>query len=296
MEVDEIQNDRQFPLTLQQIALGIADTLATRGIPDSNLETEVLLRHILKYDRARFYASLGETISAENIECALSLAERRIGHEPLAYITQHREFYGLDFCVAPAVLIPRQETELLVDEALKLAAESKHGNISIADIGTGSGAIAVSVAVHLPHAKVYATDCSTEALEIADINRRKHGVADRIMLLQGDLLAPLPLPVDLIVSNPPYIASDLLPGLPSEVQREPQLALDGGKEGLEVISRLLKQALPNLNAGGSILIEISPEQLDAVSDLARAYFPDAVFGHQSDLSGLPRCVTISTKK
>lgn len=270
--------------------------MATHGIPDSNLEAEVLLRHILKYDRARFYASLGESVSAENIEHALSLAERRICHEPLAYITGQREFYGLDFCVTPAVLIPRQETELLVDEALKLAVESKHGNISIADSGTGSGAIAVSVAVNLPHAKVYATDCSTEALEIADINRRKHGVADRIMLLQGDLLAPLPLPVDLIVSNPPYIASDLLPGLPSEVQREPQLALDGGKEGLEVISRLMKQALPNLNAGGSILIEISPEQLDAVSDLARAHFPDAVFGHQSDLAGLPRCVTISTKK
>ena len=269
--------------------------MATHGIPDSNLEAEVLLRHILKYNRAKFYASFREQLSSEKLEIVKSLVNRRTQGEPLAYITQHKEFYGLDFCVAPAVLIPRQETELLVDEALKFAAKEGEGNISVADIGTGSGAIAVSVAVNLLCAQVYATDCSKEALETADLNRRKHGVADRITLLQGDLLAPLPLPVDLIVSNPPYIASDLLPGLPSEVQREPQLALDGGKEGLEVISRLLRQAPPKLNAGGSILIEISPEQLDAVSELAKAQFPVADISHANDLLGLPRCVIVSTE-
>lgn len=269
--------------------------MATHGIPDSNLEAEVLLRHILKYDRANFYASLREQLSGEKLEIVKSLVNRRTRGEPLAYITQHKEFYGLDFYVASAVLIPRQETELIVDEALKFAIESRHGNISVADIGTGSGAIAVSVAVNLPRAKVYATDCSTEALEIADLNRRKHGVADRITLLQGDLLTSLPLPVDLIVSNPPYIASDLLPGLPSEVQREPQIALDGGKEGLEVISRLLKQAPPKLNAGGSILIEISPEQTTAVSEMAKARFSVADISYANDLLDLPRCVIVSTK-
>lgn len=281
---------------LRQVASQIAATLAAHGIPDSNLEAEVLLRHALQYDRAHFYASLREQLTSEKLEIVKGLASRRTQGEPLAYITQHKEFYGLDFCVTPAVLIPRQETELLVDEALKFAVERGDENISVADIGTGSGAIAVSVAVNLPQAKVYATDCSKEALRIADLNRRKHGVTDRITLLEGDLLEPLPLPVDLIVSNPPYISSDLLPGLAPEVRHEPPLALDGGKEGLEVINRLLEQAPSKLNAGGSILVEISPEQLNAVRDLARAYFPDSVFECHSDLSGLPRCVAVSTKK
>lgn len=292
---DEIQNDPPIPLTLRQVALRISETLEGHSISDSTLEAEVLLRHILRYDRARFYACLGETVSVQNIECALSLAERRISHEPLAYITGQREFYGLDFCVTPAVLIPRQETELLVDEALRFAVEDSEANISVADIGTGSGAIAVSVAVNLPSAQVYATDCSTEALEIANLNRCKHGVADRITLLKGDLLAPLSLPVDLIVSNPPYISSDLLPQLAPEVRSEPPLALDGGNEGLEVINRLLEQAPAKLNAGGSILIEISPEQTAATTEMARAQFPNADIAYAADLLGLPRCVIVSTK-
>ena len=281
---------------LRQVAPQIAATLATHGIPDSNLEAEVLLRHILKYDRARFYASLREQLSSEQLELVKHLVNRRTQGEPLAYITQHKEFYGLDFCVTPAVLIPRQETELLVDEALKFAVESGDGNISVADVGTGSGAIAVSVAANLPRAKVYATDCSTEALEIADINRRKHGVADRITLLQGDLLEPLPQPVDLILSNPPYISSNLLPELAPEVRREPLLALDGGEQGLEVINRLLKRASVKLNPGGSILVEISPEQLDAAREMAQTCFPNATVGHRNDLLGLARCLTITTKQ
>ena len=291
---DEIPNDRPILSTVRQFALNIARTLATHGIQDSDLEAEVLLRHVLKYDRARFYASLGDIVSSESVECALSLAERRVSREPLAYITGHREFCGLDFTVSPAVLIPRQETELLVDQALKFAGESDNSNVSVADIGTGSGAIAVSVAVRLPNAKVYATDCSKEALEIAGLNRRRHGVTDRITLLEGDLLEPLPLSVDLIVSNPPYIRSDLLPELAPEVHREPQVALDGGKEGLEVINRLLKQATVKLKPGGRILIEISPEQASAAINMAKSRFPTADISYANDLLGLPRCLIVST--
>ncbi len=292
---DEIPFDRPIPSTLRQVALRITATLARHGVPDSKLEAEVLLRHVLKYDRACYYASLGDTVISEHIECALALAERRINREPLAYITGQREFYGLDFRVTPAVLIPRQETELLVDEAIRFAVESHDGNISVADIGTGSGAIAVSVAVYLPLSKVYATDCSKQALEIADLNRRNHGVADRVMLLEGDLLQPLPLPVDLIVSNPPYIASHLLSGLPPEVRSEPLLALDGGKEGLDVISCLLEQAPAKLKSGGSILIEISPEQTPAVREMAGVTFPTANISFANDLLGHPRCAIFSTK-
>ena len=281
---------------LRQVASRIAASLAGHGIPDSRLEAEVLLRHALQYDRAHFYASLNEPIDAERIELALNLTERRINREPLAYITGHREFYGLDFTVSPAVLIPRQETELLVDEALKFAGESDDGSISVADIGTGSGAIAIAIAANLPSAHVYATDRSTDALQIADLNCRKHGVSDRITLLEGDLLAPLPETVDLIVSNPPYIPSDLLPELAPEVRREPRLALDGGKEGLEVIRRLLEQAPSKLKAGGRLIVEISPEQLNEVREMAQTRFPDAGISYTDDLLGLARCVTISTKQ
>ena len=284
------------PSDLRQVASHIAATLAKHGISDSNLEAEVLLRNVLGFDRARFYASLDKTVTAENIECVHALTERRISHEPLAYIIGRREFYGLDFCVTPAVLIPRQETELLIDEALKFDVESHDGNISIADIGTGSGAIAVSVAVHLPLAKVYATDCSTDALKVADLNLHNHRVTDRITLMEGDLFAPLTQPVDLIISNPPYIASDSLPELDPEVRREPRLALDGGKNGLEVISRLIDQAPDKLNAGGRMIVEISPEQLDAIHAIAQAKFPNSDISYANDLLGLPRCVTISTQQ
>ena len=273
----------------------MAADLERNGIPQSRLEAEVLLRHVLKYDRARYYASLDEPINAECVELARNFTERRINREPLAYITGHREFYGLDFIVSPVVLIPRQETELLVDFALEFVRE-RQDEVSVADIGTGSGAIAIAIASNLSNAKVYAADCSADALSIADLNCRRHDLSDRITFLEGDLLAPLPEPVDLIVANPPYIASHLLPGLAPEVRREPRLALDGGKEGLEVINSLLEQTPGKLNAGGRLIMEISPEQIDRAIRMAQANFPHAGVTYRNDFLGLPRCVTISTKQ
>ena len=283
-------------MNIRQAAAQAAADLNKRDIPDSSLEAEVLVRHALRYDRAQFYAALSETLGTEPLEHIHALLRRRIAGEPLAYITGHREFYGLDFAVSPAVLIPRQETELLVDVALEFAHDYTGSSISIADIGTGSGAIAVAIAHNLPQAHVHATDRSAAALQVAERNCRKHGVSDRVSLLQGDLLDPLPRGVDLIISNPPYIASRLLPELPREVRREPQLALDGGEQGLDVIGRLIEQAPAKLNAGGRLIIEISPEQLEAVRETAQAYFPDAVVEHRNDLLGLARCVTIATKQ
>ena len=283
-----------MPETVKQVAARLAETLESHGIPDSALEAEVLLRHALGYDRAGFYASLGDIVIPEDRECALSFAERRINREPLAYITGHREFYGLDFIVSPAALIPRQETELLVDAALEFARKRSDVGISIADVGTGSGAIAVALAVNLPVAQVYATDCSTSALAVANRNRRKHGVPHRVCLLKGDLLLPLSCPVDLILSNPPYIVTNLIPGLAPEVQMEPRVALNGGEDGLEVIRRLFEQAPSKLKSGGSLMLEISPEQLVAVCSLAKARFPAADISYASDLLGLPRCVIVST--
>ena len=279
---------------IRQVASEVEAILERNGISDSRLEAEVLLRHALQYERAQFYASLNEHISAEHIQHIQDLVERRIGREPLAYITGQREFYGLDFFVSPNVLIPRQETELLVDAALAFAREHPVGVIAIADIGTGSGAIAIAIGVNLPDSSVFATDCSADALKVANCNRRRHDIANRVSLHRGDLLAPIVQRVDLIVSNPPYIANHLLPGLPSEVLREPQLALDGGDEGLEVIRRLLEQAPPKLKAGGQLILEISPEQLEQVCATAQEQFPDSEVSHINDLLGLARCVTIST--
>ena len=281
---------------IRRVVSRMAATLERNGIPDSRLEAEVLLRHVLRYNRARFYASLNESISAECIARVQTLAERRITGEPLAYITRHKEFYGLDFLVSPAVLIPRQETELLVDAALEFARNRAVDGITVADIGTGSGAIAIAIAANLPDAKVYAVDYSADALTVADCNRRRHSVVDRVSLLQGDLITPLPHSADLIVSNPPYVASELLPALRPEVQSEPKLALDGGEQGLEVISRLLEQAPSKLNAGGRLIMEISPEQVDTVLRMAQANFQHADVTYRNDLLGLPRCVIISTKQ
>ena len=279
---------------IRQVASEVEATLERNGISDSRLEAEVLLRHALKYDRAQFYASLNEHISAGQIQHIQDLVDRRIDREPLAYITEQREFYGLDFFVSPNVLIPRQETELLVDAALAFAREHSNDGIAIADIGTGSGAIAIAIGVNLPDSSVFATDCSADALEVANCNRQRHGVADRVSLHRGDLLAPIVQRIDLIVSNPPYIANHLLPGLPPEVLREPQLALDGGNHGLEVIRRLLEQAPPKLNEGGRLILEISPEQLEQVCAMAQEQFPGSDIKYISDLLGLARCVTIST--
>ena len=279
---------------IRQVASLITKTLDLHGVPDSQLEAEVLIRHALQYDRARFYASLSENLGSAQQKRVDALVRRRVSGEPLAYITGQREFYGLNFTVSPAVLVPRQETELLVDAALKFARQRSDDCISVADVGTGSGAIAVALTANLPSAQVYATDCSTSTLAVANRNRHKHGVADRLCLLQGDLLIPLSQPVDLILSNPPYIATSLMSGLPPEVQKEPRVALDGGKGGIEVILRLFEQAPPKLKAGGCLMVEISPEQLDAVYEMAKARFPTAEVSYANDLLGLPRCVIVST--
>ncbi len=281
-------------MRLRQASAQVTADLQRHGTPDSQLEAEVIIRHALHYDRARFYASFAERLNSKDLLRIQGFVSRRIAGEPLPYITGHREFYGLDFIVNPAVLIPRQETELLVDAALDFARNHQQEDIAIADIGTGSGAIAVAIASNLPAAQAHAIDCSADALSVTDRNRRKHGVADRVSLLQGDLLAPLKHSVDLIVSNPPYINSKLLPDLPEEVRREPRLALDGGEQGLDVIRRLITQASSKLTAGGRLIIEISPEQLDSVCQMARERFPRGAVTNCKDLLGSARCVVVDT--
>ena len=278
-------------MTLRAAWMQTRSRLERAGIHDAALESEVLLRHALGIDRAAFFASLEEQPGGGAFRLADSLVERRERGEPLAYILGHREFYGLDILVTPAVLIPRQETELLVDCILEVAAGRP--GIAIADVGTGSGAIAVAAAVNLPHSRVYATDSWDAALRVAKDNCRVHGVNDRVALHHGDLLEALDAPVDVIASNPPYVTTGELAGLAREIAHEPIQALDGGPDGLDVVRRLFEQAPAALRPGGAMIVEIDPRRLQAVTSIAAATFPNARVSHRRDLSSQPRAVIVT---
>ena len=279
-------------MTLRAAWMQARSRLERAGIDDAALEAEVILRHALCIDRAAFFASLEEQPDAGALRLAGSLAGRREGGEPLAYILGRREFYGLDILVTPAVLIPRQETELLVDTILEFGAGRP--GITLADVGTGSGAIAIAAAVNMPGSRVYATDASDAALQVASDNCRRHRVEDRVELKHGDLLESLDRPVDIIASNPPYVMTGELGSLGREIGREPVEALDGGLDGLDVIRRLFEQAPAALNPGGAMLVEIDPRQLQPVMSLAAAAFPGGQVSHRRDLADSPRVVVVTT--
>jgi release factor glutamine methyltransferase len=251
------------------------------------------LAHLLKLDRVGVYINLKQELSNEQTTAFSQLIHRRLNHEPTAYITGHKEFFGIDFQVSPSTLIPRPETELLVEKAIGLANATFPQSCLIADIGTGCGAIAIAIAFHLPQAKIYATDISASALEIARGNCRQHGMSDRVTLLHGDLLCPLPEPVHLIVANLPYISESELPILPPEISMfEPQIAFSGGTDGLEQIEKLLSQCGEKLLPKGAVMLEIGYEQGQTVSQLAKKYIPNARVNVLTDLAGLDRAAMI----
>jgi release factor glutamine methyltransferase len=273
----------------RQALAGAQDFLAENDIEDASLEGEVLLRHVLGISRSQLYTGLDVELSPAQAEALDEMLERRKCGEPSAYITGHREFYGLDFYVDSSVLIPRPETELLVEKAIELA--RNHPIATIADIGTGCGAIAISLAVNLPGVSFYATDLSPAALEVARTNCRRHGVMGRVVLLQGNLLEPLAKPVDMIIANLPYVRRADLPRTgPSSY--EPMLALSGGEKGLEVIKPLCHQACDKLKKGGSLLLEIGERQTECVMAIVRGLFPVGIINVHRDLAGLERVVVL----
>ncbi len=274
-------------MTLKTALSRARDTLAGNNIEDAPLEGELLLRHALNISRTQLYLDLDHELSPKQEETFWRLVERRLNGEPTAYTTGHREFYGLDFYVDRRVLIPRPESELLVEVALGLA--QNHHLPTIADIGTGCGAIAVSLALELPQARIYATDISAAALEVALVNCQKHGVADRVHLLQGDMLDPLLEPVDLIIANLPYVKESEI----TSMRFEPRLALDGGPEGTERIRQLCRQADSKLSAGGFLLLEIGQGQREAVTTFLHTLFPDGKIEVLPDLSGIERVISLS---
>ena len=279
-------------MNLREIFNSTGETLMRTGSPDAQLEAEVLIRHVLRIDRATFFRDLEQPVTDCDRERLDDLVNRRLNREPLNYITGLREFYGLDFEVSDSVLIPRQETELLVDTVISLARSRPKCEMKICDIGTGSGAIAVSVAVNLPSAEVMAIDISQRALDIADANRRMHGVYNRVSLRRGNLLEPVDWKPEIIVSNPPYIRRSDLSLLQPEILYEPSVALDGGPDGLEVIRGLLRQSSDKVSSTGAILFEIDSSQKDSARMLSREYFPNSEISILDDLSGNSRAILI----
>ena len=277
-------------MTVKQALSRARERLAANNIEDPALESELLLRHALKMSRLQLYSALDGEITPEDETAFWHLIERRLRHEPTAYITGHREFYGLDFHVDPNVLIPRPESELLVEKALELARE--HNLSTIAEVGTGGGAIAVSLALNLPRAKIYATDISASALKVALFNCQQHGVASRICLLAGDMLDPLPEPADLIVANLPYVRQSEL-SRPGTLNFEPSLALNGGPDGLSKIRQLGTQIRGKLCPGGYLLLEIGRGQSSPVTAFLYRRFPSAEIAVIPDLSGIDRVVSLT---
>lgn len=245
--------------------------LAAAGIPsdDAALDVEVLARHALGWDRTALVTRDHEPLPSGFDERFAALLARRAAREPVAQIVGHREFWGLDFEVTRAVLVPRPETELIVEQALE-AARGRGSWRRIVDVGTGSGCLAVVLAVEFPAVRVTATDVSGAALSVARRNAVRHGVGDRIDFLRTDLLEGVGAAADLIVSNPPYVPDGDAAALPREVRDyEPPGALFGGPDGLQVIRRLFASAADHLAADGLLIVEFGFGQEDGVRDLAR---------------------------
>jgi release factor glutamine methyltransferase len=258
---------------------------------EAALDAEVLARHVLDWDRATLVARWRESPPASFDEHFQPLIARRASREPVAYITGHREFWALDFDVTPDVLIPRPETELIVEEAVKHAREVRPPR-HIVDVGTGSGCIAIALAREFPSARVTATDISIAALEVARRNAERHGVAQRITLVNADLLDEVP-PADLIVSNPPYIPAGDAASLPPEVgQHEPAAALFGGAgDGLEIVRRLLASAGAHLADEGRLMIEFGFGQEAPLREAALASGWQVV-RLCNDLQAIPRVAVL----
>lgn len=266
------------------------ERLKDAGVDTPLLDAQVMMARALGRSRLDVIAHPEYVLDDAQRSEFLSMLERRAARCPLAYIVGTREFFGLEIGVGPGVLVPRPETELLVEECLRrVGGESP----VIADVGTGSGAIAVALATGLPAARVYATEISPPALEVARANVEKHSLAERVSVLEGDMLAPLAglgIRFDAIVSNPPYIPSDEIPRLQPEVAvYEPVEALDGGRDGLDAYRRLFPEAVELLREGGFVAVEVGAGQAGGVRRIAESVGCARVETAR-DLAGIERVI------
>jgi release factor glutamine methyltransferase len=270
-----------------------ASELRAAGVPDARLDAELLLRHALGCSREALFAHLHEPAAAEAAGHYFQLLERRRGRVPIQHILGTQDFYGLSFRVTPAVLIPRPETEGVVEEALGELSRRNAKAPRVADVGCGSGCIAVTIARERPEVSVLAIDASAAAIAVARENASAHGVEGRITFVLGDLLEPLierGERLDLLVSNPPYVVDAEIEGLAPEVrEHEPRLALAGGADGLSAIHRLLDGVGDVLVEGGALVMEIGHGQDGSVKERVRSAGLELA-RIAKDLAGIPRVV------
>ncbi len=275
-------------MTIGEILFETTQKLEAAGIDTARLDAEVLLAHCLGCDRVAFLKSPERTLPDRVISEYRRLLDRRLRFEPVAYLTGRKDFWRFTLAVGPDVLIPRPDTEVIVEEALALCLKAGLTAPRIADIGTGSGAIAIALAAEIPDAEVTATDLSPGALRLARQNAEKYQLETKIRFVQGDLFEPLSGLFDLIVSNPPYIAEAEYESLPPGVKDfEPKTALWAGQTGLEFYEKLVYQAQSRLKSGGWLLLEIGATQADAVEAMlaGRGYQHIAI---RADYAGRPR--------
>jgi release factor glutamine methyltransferase len=272
--------------------------LAETGQPVPRLDVQVLLGHVLDMDRAMLIAHPEMHLTGEQEQLFQQLLERRKQSEPIAYLVGHKVFYDLDFLVDRRVLIPRPETELLVEAALKIIRDLLANGQTpvVADIGTGSGVIPITLAVQepcLPY--VYASDISLDALRVARLNCQRHAVEHRVHLLHGDLLSPLPEPVDVVTANLPYVGTDEMRILAPDVRAyEPHLALFSGTQGLDLLEIFFKEAQQSgkLKEHAVLLLEIGYQQREAIDHLLHELWPQATVTFEKDYAGWDRLVQV----
>ncbi len=272
----------------RQIAI---ERLTAADVDAPRLTAEVVLAHALDVSRAQLLAEADEPLTPNQLAGAHRDLDRLVNQEPLAYVVGHREFFDVDLLTDARALIPRPETECLIEHALNTLAH--HPAPLIADVGTGCGAIAVTLAKHLPRARVIATDLSADALELASVNAQRMGVASRIDFRLGSLLEPLTEKIDLLAANLPYINDKDWPFLAKTIRgHEPKMAFIGGPDGLDLVRGLLRDAPRVTHLDSVILLEIGAYHGDAVTEIARQNFPRAYVEIKPDYAGLDRLAVI----
>jgi release factor glutamine methyltransferase len=279
-------------MKINQIKKELKNTLLGSGIENPSTEADYLLCFVLKCDRAFLYTHESDEISDEKMEEVLHICNKRSKRIPFQYITGRQEFMSIQFKVQEGVLIPRPDTEILVEESIEKLKKSENSAVEILDIGTGTGCIAISIAKMLPQSHVVAVDISAVALEIATINAANTGVKDKICFLESDIFSELSKykkKFDAIISNPPYIPSEEIDCLMDEVSKyEPRLALDGGHDGLKFYREIASKAVRYLKDDGFVALEVGASQAEEVSYILSVYFDNITIF--KDYSGIDRVV------
>jgi len=279
--------------TIKRLLDWTTEYFTKHQIENPHLEAEILLSHALNTERIKLYIDFEKELDKKSLEVFKGFITRRVKREPAAYIIGNKHFMSLNFMVTPDVLIPRPETELLIENAIELS-KAYNGNITILDIGTGSGAIAVALAKFIDNTEIYATDSSKKALEVASKNAMRHDVEGRIKFIETDLFPKENLKFDIIISNPPYIKSADIGSLQPEVKGfEPISALDGGPDGLDFYRKIIDKVGGYLNENSSILFEIGADQAKDVVNIIKNKLNLKNVRIKKDLSGLDRIVIAS---